>query len=200
MGGEWLIRFPAELGEDVFAARTADSCGRSAECGGRRADVCGARRECGVRSAAGRCLRSRPAVSAEPADVCGVRSADRAECGLQTAMPADIRGARTTAEYCGLMRSTEFCYLIRQAVLVRQATVYRGSGSGFRAGRRHGAPLRRRIAECGTQQGLRIIIKLLLTGVATPGGLVSAHASSRTFPSYPDPTILHLPEYGQPLP
>ena len=61
-------------------------------------------------------------MSAEPTDVCGVRSADRAECGLHTARPADIRGART-AEYCGLMRSTEFCYLIRQAVLLRQATV-----------------------------------------------------------------------------
>ena len=113
-GGGGVADQVSELGEDVFAARTAE-CGRSAggvrraECGGRRADVCGARRECGVRSAAGRWLRSRP-VSAEPADVCGVRSADRAECGLQTAGPADIRGART-AEYCGLMPTTEFCYL-----------------------------------------------------------------------------------------
>ena len=90
--------------------------GGSAECGVRPAGVCGA----------GRCLRSRP-VSAEPADVCGVRRAnsgvhaDRAECGPQTAGPADIRGARTT-EYCGLMRTTEFCYLITQAVVFRQAT------------------------------------------------------------------------------
>ena len=99
----------SELGEDVFGARTAE-CGRSAECGGRRADVCGARRECGVRSA--ECGRPVPA---EPAGVCGagrcLRSADRAECRLQTAGPADIRGART-AEYCRLMRSIIYGVLL----------------------------------------------------------------------------------------
>ena len=96
-GGGGVADQVSELGEDVFAARTAE-CGRNAEGGGRMsAERGGSTAECGVR----------------PADVCGVRSADRAECGLQTG----IRGART-AEYCGLMRTTEYCHLIRQAVLL----------------------------------------------------------------------------------
>ena len=130
-------------------------------------------------------------MSAEPVDVCGVRSADRAECGLQTAGPDDIRGART-AEYCGLMRTTEFCYLIRQAVIFRQATVGVAQVSDPADTECSGA--QRRSAECGTQQ---TFYKQELQQV---GGLESAHAYSRTFRRYiPDPTM-HLPEYGQPLP
>ena len=112
-----------QAGRGGGCLRSAERGLRSAECGGRRADVCGARRECGVRSA--ECGRP---VSAEPAGVCRagrcLRSVECGSCGVRTAdcRPADIRGART-AEYCGLMRSTEFCYLIRQAVLFRQATV-----------------------------------------------------------------------------
>ena len=84
----------SELDEDVFGARTAEYRGvRSAECG--------MRTSAGVRSA--ECGRP---VSAEPVDVCGVRSADRvqgADCRL--------RGRPMSAER-GVLRSTEFCCII----------------------------------------------------------------------------------------
>ena len=110
-GGEWL-RFPISWAKmSIFGALR--SCAE-----------CGARRECGVRSAAGRCLRSRP-VSAEPADVCGVRrvlSADRvqsADCRVRGRPAADaVCGARN-ADSCGVRRF--FLYnLGRQFYLGRQ--------------------------------------------------------------------------------
>ena len=73
----------SELGEDVFGARTAETCGvRKADRGGSA--------ECG-----------RP-VSAEPADVYGVRSADRvqsADCRLRGRPMSAECGTRSTAEY-----------------------------------------------------------------------------------------------------
>ena len=65
----------SDLGEDVFGAWSAERGVRIAEGGGRVGclrSAAGVRSaECGVRSAAGRCLQSRP-MSAE----CGVRIAD----------------------------------------------------------------------------------------------------------------------------
>ena len=149
----------SDLGEDVFGARSAERGARIAEGGGRMSAERGrTSAECGVRPAgvygAGWCLQSQP-MSAE----CGVRSAncgvhvDRAECGPQTAGPADIRGART-AEYCGLMRTTEFCCLIRQAVLFRQATGGVAQVSDPADTECSGAS-QTRSAECGTQQRLK---------------------------------------------
>ena len=143
----------SELGEDVFAARTAE-CGRSAECGMRRAAGGCLRSAVGVRSA--EC--GRPVFAELAGTVCGagrcLRSAECGSCGLHIAGPADIRGART-AEYCGLVRSTEFCYLIRQAVLFRQATVGVAQVSEPADTECSGAS-QRRSAECGTQQGLKL--------------------------------------------
>ena len=143
-GGEWL-KFP------TWARMSSERGVRIAEGGGRMSAERGGSAECGVRPAgvcgAGRCLQSRP-MSAE----CGVH-ADRAECGPQTAGPADIRGART-AEYCGLMRTTEFCCLIRQAVLFRQATG--GVAQVFDpADTECSGASQTRSAECGTQQRLK---------------------------------------------
>ena len=104
-GGGWggVADQVSELGEDVFAARTAE-CGRSAEGGMRRAAGGCLRSAAGVRSA--ECGRP---VSAEPAGVCGagrcLRSAECGSCGscgLLTAGPADIHGARSTADSCAL--------------------------------------------------------------------------------------------------
>ena len=59
----------------------------------------------------------RPPVSAEPANVCGVRSADRvrsADCRLRGRPASAERGTRSTAEYGVLF------YLDRQFYLGRQ--------------------------------------------------------------------------------
>ena len=125
---------------------------------------------------------------------CGQRtSAERgrsAECGVRP-QSADI-GRPMSAER-GVLRSAEYgdmLYLQRSSVLccmpVRQARV--GVALVSEPAETECGASHRRSAECGAQQGLK------LTKLEEVGGLVAAHAYSRTFPRYPNPTM-----HGQPL-
>ena len=96
-------------GSGLSGFRAGRGCLRSAECGVWNAE-CG-RLMSAERGGSAECGRP---VSAEPADVGGVRAL-RAECGLQTAGPADVCGARSTAE-CGVRSFV----LIRPCCLIRK--------------------------------------------------------------------------------
>ena len=115
---------------------------------------------------------------------CGVRIVRSADCRLRGRTISAERGPRSTADYGVLL-------FIRQAVIFRQATVGVAQVSDPADTECSGA--QRRSAECGTQQ------TFYEQELQQVGGLESAHAYSRTFRRYPDPTM-HLPEYGQPLP
>ena len=118
-GGEWLRLIRPGRG----CLRSAERRVRIAEGGGRMSAERGGTAECGARSA------GQP-VSAEPAGVCRAgRCLRSAEC-MRIGRSADRRlrgrpisaerGPRSTA--AGLIRTTEFCCSVRQAVLFRQAT------------------------------------------------------------------------------